>query len=255
MQTQQGSSVDLGVLRVIGRNHHVEFTLDERPPFHVLEVGLRSYLTTVEPRFEGGEVTLNLGDRMLDTQQVDSLRHILEDEYGLRLLGISCGVAALRHLLTQDAPSHEVSSSREIAPLASARAPSITPASPHGRSTPENPASSGGQETLLVKGNCRSGTTIFNSGNIVVAGDVHPGAEITASKDIMVFGKLGGIAHAGVGGGDGAVVVALQIEAPQLRIGPHIRMDLRSEYKRRGGMAEVALVRNEAIVVEPYPPR
>ncbi|MFQ5875269.1 MAG: septum site-determining protein MinC [Dehalococcoidia bacterium] len=110
-----------------------------------------------------------------------------------------------------------------------------------------------GQQALLVKGTCRSGTKIHHPGNVVVAGDVNSGAEITATKDIMVFGRLAGLAHAGVDGAEDAVIIALQIEAPQLRIGPHIKMDPPvGRGKRSTKMPDIALVREEAIVVEPF---
>jgi septum site-determining protein MinC len=46
-------------------------------------------------------------------------------------------------------------------------------------------------------------------GHIVVIGDVNPGAQLIAGGDIIVWGKLQGLAHAGALGDSNAVVCAL----------------------------------------------
>lgn len=54
--------------------------------------------------------------------------------------------------------------------------------------------------TLYLRKTIRSGQSISSDGNILVIGDVNPGAEIIAKGDITVWGILGGIAHAGSDG-------------------------------------------------------
>ncbi len=75
---------------------------------------------------------------------------------------------------------------------------------------------------LLVKSTCRSGKIIRHQGDVVVLGDVNPGAEVVASGDIAVFGCLRGFAHAGSEGDIKATIVALSLGAPGLQIGPHV---------------------------------
>jgi len=72
--------------------------------------------------------------------------------------------------------------------------------------------------TLYIRRTLRSGQSINSDGNIVVIGDVHPGAEIVAAGDITVWGILGGIAHAGAEGNRYARIRALKMHAIQLRI-------------------------------------
>lgn len=72
--------------------------------------------------------------------------------------------------------------------------------------------------SLVIKRTLRSGQGVHFPGNVIVLGDVNPGAEIVAEGDIFVYGTLRGIAHAGIGGDRGASVVALRLAPTQLRI-------------------------------------
>lgn len=75
------------------------------------------------------------------------------------------------------------------------------------------------KETLYYKQTLRSGQVLEAGGNVVVIGDVHSGSEILADGDILIWGFLGGIAHAGRRGYNQAEIRAIRIEAVQLRIG------------------------------------
>jgi septum site-determining protein MinC len=77
-------------------------------------------------------------------------------------------------------------------------------------------------EPLYVKMTVRSGTEIRHPGSAIVFGDVNAGAEVIADGDILVWGRLKGMAHAGANGNTKAVIVALHIEATQLRIGDYV---------------------------------
>jgi len=73
--------------------------------------------------------------------------------------------------------------------------------------------------TLYLRKTIRSGQSISSDGNIIVIGDVNPGAEIIAKGDITVWGILGGIAHAGSAGNEYARIRALKLNPVQIRIG------------------------------------
>lgn len=73
--------------------------------------------------------------------------------------------------------------------------------------------------TLYIHRTLRSGQSLTSEGNVVVIGDVNPGAEIIAKGDITVWGVLGGIAHAGSDGNTYSRIRALKLNAIQLRIG------------------------------------
>lgn len=72
---------------------------------------------------------------------------------------------------------------------------------------------------VLVKGKLRAGQSVKHPGTVVVIGDVNPGAEVLAGGDIIVWGKLQGIAHAGAIGDLKAVICALEMTPTLARIG------------------------------------
>lgn len=74
------------------------------------------------------------------------------------------------------------------------------------------------QTTMYLRQNLRSGQTISHKGNLIIIGDVNPGAEIMAEGDITIWGSLRGIAHAGIGGNTDAEIRALNLQPIQIRI-------------------------------------
>lgn len=80
--------------------------------------------------------------------------------------------------------------------------------------------------TLLHRGTLRGGQSLQHVGNIVIVGDVNPGAELVAAGEIIVVGALRGTAHAGAQGDGTARVVALVLEPTQLRIATLIAADI-----------------------------
>ena len=79
--------------------------------------------------------------------------------------------------------------------------------------------------TRYHRGTLRSGKALQFAGNIVIVGDVNPGAEVVASGDIVIMGALRGIAHAGAQGDATARVIALELRPTQLRVSTHIAAD------------------------------
>ncbi len=75
-----------------------------------------------------------------------------------------------------------------------------------------------GSETKLIKGTLRSGNRVDHHGDVVIFGDVNPGAEVYSEGNVIVLGKLRGIAHAGASGNTSAFIVAMDFRPTQLRI-------------------------------------
>jgi septum site-determining protein MinC len=67
----------------------------------------------------------------------------------------------------------------------------------------------------------RSGVILDHAGHVIVFGDVNPGAEVRATGNIVVLGRLRGTAHAGIGQ-DVGFILALRLEPQQLRIGRQV---------------------------------
>jgi len=109
-------------------------------------------------------------------------------------------------------------------------------------------------EALLIKTTCRSGEVVRYPGDVVILADVNPGAEIIADGDILVWGSLRGLAHAGAGGDIQATIIALNLESPRIQIGPYIGMAPKA--KKRGKSDRpgptLAFVRRQHIFVAPF---
>ncbi|KJH72651.1 septum site-determining protein MinC [Aliterella atlantica] len=73
-------------------------------------------------------------------------------------------------------------------------------------------------EPLYLQMTIRSGVEIRHSGTVIVLGDINPGGIVVAKGDILVWGRLRGVAHAGADGNAKCLIMALQMEPTQLRI-------------------------------------
>ncbi|HZZ64165.1 MAG TPA: septum site-determining protein MinC, partial [Candidatus Baltobacteraceae bacterium] len=101
--------------------------------------------------------------------------------------------------------------------------------------------------THFHSGTMRGGQSLHHLGNVVVVGDVNPGAEIVATGDIVVFGALRGVAHAGAQGDARARVHAIELAPTQLRIATYIAADTSADTVKRG--PETACVQNDRIAI------
>ncbi len=102
---------------------------------------------------------------------------------------------------------------------------------------------------LVIQKHLRSGQKVEHNGDILVLGNVNKDAQIVASGNIIVMGKLRGIAAAGALGDETAVVVALEMEPQQIRIGKKVAISS-DEERNSPGYPEVAKIENDAIVLE-----
>jgi septum site-determining protein MinC len=110
------------------------------------------------------------------------------------------------------------------------------------------------EEAALHARTLRSGQSLRYPGHVVIVGDVNPGAEVIAAGDVLVWGRVRGVVHAGASGDNTAVVGALSLAPMQLRIGKHIAR-APDERDRRAHGPEIARVRDGRIVIESWNPR
>ena len=78
-------------------------------------------------------------------------------------------------------------------------------------------------KTKFVSKSLRCGNRIEYKGSIVIIGDVNAGSEVIAEENIIIFGYLRGLAHAGARGNKRAIIVANNIDTKQLRIADIIK--------------------------------
>jgi septum site-determining protein MinC len=197
---------------------------------------LASRLEQTPSFFKGGRVALDVGPRQLTQDQLTHVGDLLQT-----------------HKMSLWAVISETEETREHAKslgLETTLAPSQT--------TDKTGDGNGGvglddQNAVLLRRTLRSGQSLRHGGHVVIIGDVNPGAEIVAAGDVVVWGRLRGIVHAGAGGDDTAVVCALALAPMQLRISRHIARlpdaELDRGYEDRSA-PEVASVQDGQIVVE-----
>ncbi len=106
---------------------------------------------------------------------------------------------------------------------------------------------SSNSQPIFHNGTIRSGELIESHGDLLILGDVNPGALVRATGNVMVFGRLLGIAHAGSQGDQNAKISALQLRPVQLRIANKVARG--PEEKPQRGLAEQAKIESENIVI------
>ena len=107
----------------------------------------------------------------------------------------------------------------------------------------------GASTTIYHKGSIRSGQKIENEGSIVIIGDLNSGAEVIAGENIIILGRLMGLAHAGAKGNKKAIIAAEKIETPQLRIS-NIVKSIRKEDDEYSVKYTFASVKGDKIELE-----
>ncbi len=104
-------------------------------------------------------------------------------------------------------------------------------------------------EVLMLRGRVRSGQKIEAKNHVLIAGDVNPGAQITAGGDILIMGRLLGHVHAGYPDNASAIILALDFRPSQVQIGEYVVSDLDAQKADR---VEFASVVDEGILVQDY---
>lgn len=106
-----------------------------------------------------------------------------------------------------------------------------------------------GEPAIFIRRTLRSGTKITCPGSVAVLGDINPGAEVIASGNIIVWGKVRGVVHAGAEGDDQCMVCALDLQPMQLRIADIIAV---TPSRKGKPQPEIARVVDGQVIAEPW---
>lgn len=104
-------------------------------------------------------------------------------------------------------------------------------------------------QSVFINGTVRSGQRIECEGDVVIIGDVNPGAEVIAGGSIAVFGKLRGLAHAGCAGRKDVCVAAIYMFPKQLRLSG--RVVTFPNDREDSQCAEIAELKEGQVVIRP----
>lgn len=109
----------------------------------------------------------------------------------------------------------------------------------------------GAEKSKFHHGTLRSGQALKSLGNLVVVGDINPGAELIAVGNIVVMGALRGIVHAGCNGDRDAIVAAVKMSPTQLRIADLITRPPDGE-EQTEWIPEIAYIKDGNIYIDDY---
>jgi septum site-determining protein MinC len=100
----------------------------------------------------------------------------------------------------------------------------------------------------VVRHTIRSGQRLSHPGDLIIVGDVNPGATVTAGGDVMVFGWLRGTVYAGQPEDPTRVIYALRFDPSQVRIGQTLALG----NPEGSGTPEKARIEDGQLVVQPW---
>lgn len=182
--------------------------------------------------FRGARVALDVGSRRVAPEELNALRE-----------GLAHRQVTLFALLTTDETSRRAAAELGLDSHLDRAADDEQVGSP------AIDTELTGENAVLIERTLRSGNQVRFAGHVIVLGDVNPGAEIICGGNVIVWGRLRGLVHAGAGGDEGALVCALEFSPPQLRIAGTIAL---SPEKEGPTVPERARVKGDQIVVEPW---
>ncbi len=212
-------------------------------PWHAQLKELEGKLNSNARFFKGGQLALDVKTMILSPDDIRRAQTLLE-QYDVKLWAV----------LSQN---ESTNSNVHKLKLAS----SLQPSEPETRDDRESGAEGNDlvagsvadtTDGLLVRKRVRSGQVLRHPGHVVVIGDVNPGAQIIAGGDIVVWGKLQGLAHAGALGDPGAVICALDFLPSMIRIADAARGVLNTPRRGRAKRPEMALLEQQEIKIVPW---
>jgi len=235
-------SIDPNHIAIKGLRDGLLVTLPEDGTWPDALAALEARLTQAPAFFKGGRVALITGPRQLAEEDMRRASALL--------IGHDVTLWAI---VSDDLETQRAAAEMGLdAPAVSAPAPPRTweVAVEDRPAAPALPLEEWPDAGLVVRRTLRSGQALRHPGSVAVIGDVNAGAEIVAGGDVIVWGRLRGVVHAGALGNEGAVVCALDLAPTQLRIGTRITRS--PDDRRRKPRPETARVRDGQIIAEPW---
>ena len=208
--------------------------------FHNLEL-FQEKLEDNRQFFKGSPVSIDLGWREISDEELSALQRFFEKN-----------AIALQGIISSSLATRKLAEKREIKVIIGRLGISehYSRVARKEAADKEKKAVTPQEETLMLRKTVRAGQKLEYRGNMVIQGDVNPGAEVIATGDIIVLGALRGIAHAGAEGNESSAVTAFYLAPTQLRIARH--MAIIKDMKMKKGCAATARFDNGRIVIFPY---
>ena len=263
-----------GVVQVVAKGTDVAFVIDDNAPFDVVAAELKDYLAKQSGLWSKGDITMNVGQRMLVREELAQLKSIIEANSGLRVTRFWFSPESLDNgeLKIEAKPPTTVASAKPPAQPPAHNELVLPEAQPEtsdasisavesiieslkSRQNKNGTRNRNITEALFIKSTFRSGESLHHHGAVVVLADVNPGADSCADGDIVVVGSLKGWVHAGASGDNKAVIIALELPSSRFQIGKYTGVapvNARRQPKSSASGPRIAYVRSRSIHVAPF---
>jgi septum site-determining protein MinC len=193
--------------------------------------------------FRNGKVALELGPRVLNEQELRQLYHLLAQHHLTLGLIRTAAPDTFQLALALGLAAHLENPESRLVTTAQAALGNVVE-----------------EQHFVYSGHLRAGQVLRRQEHILVIGDVNPGATVISDGDILVWGRLRGVAHAGAGGDERAVIVALDLAPVQLRIDETLAIAPEAQPNKSWGpwrrptmkQPEIAYLTGNEIVVEAW---
>jgi len=214
------------LINIKGGRDGLRIVMDEDVGWDDILTALQEQLEQGGSFFSGARMVVEIGGRRASSEELSAMVALMK-QYGLQP----------EALATTESESRRAARTAGLTPR---DMPQVAPVAP---------SAQGESESTCICRTIRSGQVVRHQGHITLIGDVNPGAEVIAGGNIVVWGRLRGLVHAGALGDTGALVCALDLRPTQLRIANLIA---RTPDDSRSSMPEIARIDQEHIIVEAW---
>jgi septum site-determining protein MinC len=168
---------------------------------------IKKFILEKRQLLRGSRFIISVEDRILTKEEILELKQFLENVKELTFCGFKTNIKENREICISlgipcDLSEMELEKEKERAET---------------------------EEIKFIKRTLRSGDKVTSTGDLVILGDVNPGAEVEAGGNVYVMGSLRGTVKAGIGKSE-AEIRALYFEAPRLEICNQERIFDRKEF-------------------------
>jgi septum site-determining protein MinC len=239
LEREEKQSVQ-GNIAIKGTRNGLLLTLEPETPFSELLTALSHRLSEAPGFFRGASLALDTRRRNLRISERTQLEELLAN-YQMSVTSLEQTLIAKqieREVISSEVESEPSITTEILGEQTQAEAQAY-------RLDPRD-----SDDTLFLRRTVRSGQAIHHASSIVILGDVNPGAEIIASGDIIVWGVLRGMVHAGYPNNENAIVCSLLLAPVQLRIA-HLLSRPPDGFQVQA-RPEFATIKNGQIVVEAW---
>ena len=254
------------IVELKGFRDGLRLMIDASASIEEIRVSVKERMTNLGDSLAGTSIVIDTGGQELTAPDLEHLKSLIFETYGLEIVTDPESPAPTPDTQEDKQQKAKKEDLKSTKPNVAAPADSqsdvdrIIPTKRKTKPTAKAEATTplltdlpNREATHVIRYSLRSGQVErFFEGTLILFGDVNPGAEVIAGGDIVVLGRLRGLAHAGALGNTSAIIMAMNLTPTQLRIGHLITRPPSTGIRWSKPQPEIARVENDNIVVEPF---